>query len=400
MTARGWSGRIFLALAALAAGLVIAWLLPLHSRAPGSLAQSTNAAEASVEPSLKLTDEQIKTAAIDVTAAEPATLARRILVPGTIVPDANRIARVAVRLYGTVAELRKRPGDKVEKGEVLAVLESRELADAKSDYLAARLTNDLQQDLFRREKAMWDGRLSSEMQFLRSRNEAARAQVTADTTRQKLFALGVTAEEIAALPSQPEASMPRQEIRAPIAGRVAERRVDIGAAVGRDSLETELFVIVDLDRVWVELAISPADLPLVKAGEPVEIAIRSSAEKASGTVIFISPLLDKDSRSARATAEIANESGIWWPGSFVTTAITVEQKAVALAVPSAAILTIDGGKAVFVRTPEGFIKRDVVTGAGDDRLTEIVSGLAAGDRVASSNTFLLKSELLKGPAED
>ena len=58
-------------------------------------------------------------------------------------------------------------GDHVDKGEVVAVLESREVADAKSDYLAARLNNDLQQDLFEREKALWDKRISSEQQWLR-----------------------------------------------------------------------------------------------------------------------------------------------------------------------------------------------------------------------------------------
>src|SRR6266550_4598973 len=76
------------------------------------------------------------------------------IVPGTIVPQADRIAHVAVKLSSIVAELRKNIGDLVEKNEVLAILESRELADAKSEYLAARLTNEPQQDLFEREVAL------------------------------------------------------------------------------------------------------------------------------------------------------------------------------------------------------------------------------------------------------
>jgi membrane fusion protein, heavy metal efflux system len=63
-------------------------------------------------------------------------------------------------LSSIVAELRKNIGDPVEKNEVLAILESREVADAKSEYLAARLTNELQQDLFERDKALWDKRIS------------------------------------------------------------------------------------------------------------------------------------------------------------------------------------------------------------------------------------------------
>ena len=85
--------------------------------------------------------------------AGPATIAQRLTVPGTIVPNAERVAHVSVKLSGTVAELRKKIGDDVDKDEVIAVLESREVADAKSEYLAARLTNDLQQESTSRRQA-------------------------------------------------------------------------------------------------------------------------------------------------------------------------------------------------------------------------------------------------------
>ena len=77
-----------------------------------------------------LTDEQITEAHIDVASVEGGILARRIIVPGTIIPVADRIARVSVKLSGTVAELRKRIGDPVVRDEVVAILESREVADS------------------------------------------------------------------------------------------------------------------------------------------------------------------------------------------------------------------------------------------------------------------------------
>ena len=210
------------------------------------------------------------------------TIARKIIVPGTIVPEADRIAHVAVKLSSIVAELRKNIGDPVEKNEVVAVLESREVADAKSEYLAARLTNELQQDLFERDKALWEKKISSEQQFLRSRNEAARAKMRNDIARQKLFALGLTETEIAGLPNQPEALLRRQEVRSPIAGSVVERKVELGVAVGRDNLETELFVIADLGRVWVELAVSPEDVSQVRIGQTVSVTARGTAEDGEG----------------------------------------------------------------------------------------------------------------------
>jgi len=116
--------------------------------------------------------------------------------------------------------------------------------------------------------------------------------------------------------------------------------------------------------------------------------------------VFIGPMLDKDSRSARAVVEIANESGIWRPGSFVTAAIAFEEQPVALVVPVSAVQNMSAATVVFVRVPEGFEKRQVVLGQSDDRIVEVVSGLRPGEMIAVTNTFLLKAELLKALAED
>src|SRR5229473_5047416 len=132
---------------------------------------------------LPMSDEQIKLAQIETVRAGPESVAKRLVVPGTIVPHADHIVHVAVKLSGTVAELRKNIGDEVAKGEVIAVLESREVADAKSEYLAARLTNDLQQDLSARDKTLWDSRVGTEQQYLRSRNAAAQTGMRLNIAR-------------------------------------------------------------------------------------------------------------------------------------------------------------------------------------------------------------------------
>ena len=183
-------------------------------------------------------------------------------------------------------------------------------------------------------------------------------------------------------------------------GRVVERKVDLGTAVGRDNLETELFVIVNLERVWVDLAVGPADLPVIKEGQPVTVTTRGIKERADGNIVFISPLLDKETRAARVIAEIANREHTWRPGSFVTAAIAIEEQAIPIAVPAGAIQTVGGEKVVFIRTADGFEKRAVVVGRTDDRLVEIITGLRPGETVAATNTFPLKAELLKGSTED
>ena len=214
------------------------------------------------------------------------------------------------------------------------------------------------------------------------------------------MALGLAETEIAALPEAPEARLRRQDVRAPIAGRVVERKVELGTAVGRDNLETELFVVVDLTRVWVELSVAAGDLPLMKEGQRVGISARELSETAKGKIVFVSPLVDKETRTARVVAEIENTDGTWRPGSFVTAAIALNEREVPVVAPTTAIQKVEGRPIVFVRTKNGFEKREIVLGQREDQTVEIVSGLTSGETIAATNTFSLKAELSKPRDED
>jgi membrane fusion protein, heavy metal efflux system len=280
------------------------------------------------------------------------------------------------------------------------VLESREVANAKSEYLAARLNNDLQRNLYERDKILGDRHIISEQIVLRSEGAAGQAKINLDIARQKLLALGVAENELAVLPDEPETALRRQEVRAPISGRVVDRRVDLGAAVGRANLETELFTVADLDRVWVELAVGPTSLPAVAEGQIVSVAAHGLAKRAVGKIVFVSPIVEKETHSARVVAEIANPDGNWRPGSLVQAAIAIGQRCVAVAVPVSAVQTIGRTRIVFVRTQDGFERRPVTLGEGDDRLLEVLSGVREAETIAVSNTFVLKAELLKSVAED
>jgi len=393
--------------AVFAAGVAFAVWIPgiMTTLRPGVVAKKeapqaeTRAASAGRKQAVAMSDERIKLAQIELARVEPGDIAKRLTVPGTVVPDADRVAHVSVKLAGTVAELRKNIGDDVVKGEVLAVLESREVADAKSEYLAARLANELQQDLANRDKMLWDGRAIPEQQHIKSRNAAAQSAMRFDIARQKLMALGVEDREISEIPRANESSLRQQNIRAPIAGRLVERKVELGTAVGRDNLETELFVIVDLSKVWVELSVSSADLPLVREKQGVDITARAG-QAGKAQIVFVSPLLDKETRAARVVAALENPDRTWRPGTFVTAAIGLAQKQAAVVAPAAAIQTFDGRKIVFVRTADGFEKRDVNLGERDGGFVEVLSGLSAGETIAATNTFSLKAELSKPADED
>jgi cobalt-zinc-cadmium efflux system membrane fusion protein len=348
---------------------------------------------------IKLSDQQIAEAGIELGPASAGILSRRRFVPGTLVPAGDRIGRVAVRLLGTVAELRKRLGDRVEQNEVVAIIESREVADAKSEYLAIRVTDELQQTLFARAASLWQGKVVTENDYLRARASAQDARVKFNTARQKLLTLGLSEEQIATLPDQPAASLRQQELRSPIAGRIAERRVDLGALVGREGQESELYVVVDLSELWVDLSVAPADLPAIREGQEITLAIGTSGERAPARIIFVSPLLDRDTRAARVVASLANPNYAFRPGSFVTAEIPLSQDDAEVVVPRSALQTVKGERTAFVRTDRGFEARQVATGREDERAVEIVSGLFTGEIIATTNTFVLKAELGKTEAE-
>lgn len=358
-------------------------------------------ADEHAEEGLTLTDPQLKAAAIELKPVATGVLREHILVSGAIAPDTDRVARVAVNLPGTVSELRKRLGDPVEKGEVVAVIESRELSDAKSEYLAARLTNDLQQTLMARQQKLLEQKAVPENDYLRARLTAQDAQIRLDSARQKLLALGLRVDEIEKLPEQSVETLRKQALRSPIRGRIAERRADLGALVGREGQESEIFVVVDLDQVWVDLALSPSDAAKVREGATVRLIgkdIDKNHAQTTATIVFVSPLIDKDTRAARVIAALPNAGHGWRPGTFVTAEIFTGDSTATVVVPKSALQTVEGKTVVFVRDGDRFEAHAVRLGREDDDQVEIVAGVKPGEVIAITNTFTLKAALGKRDA--
>lgn len=347
---------------------------------------------------VKISPERISAAQIEVAPAGEGVLARRLTVPGVITPDSNRIARVAAKVIGTVSQLNKQLGDTVAKDEVVAVVDSREVAEAKSEYLAAQVNFDLQKTLFERTQTLFQSKFTPENQYLRTKTTFTEAQLRLELARHKLSALNVSEREIAQL-SRQTTGLQRYDIRSPIEGRVVERLVNLGAPVGGEGQAKELYVVADLSSVWVELSVPTADLPAIKEGQPVVIATNGDGKFSEGKIVFISPMLNQETRSARVIAAVDNNNLTWRPGSYVTAQVVVDQQPISLRVPRAALQTINGEQVVFVRTADGFEKREVVLGKGDDQAVEVVFGLDPGEVMAVSNSFVLKAELGKAEAE-
>lgn len=345
---------------------------------------------------VRLSDTQVKQFAVETAPAGPGKMRIEVTLPGEVALNADRVAHVVPRVPGVVREVRKNLGDIVRRGEIMAVLESRELADSRASLLAARERLTLAQSNFDREERLWQKKISAEQDYIQAKNGLAEANIELRTAEQKLRALGFSNEYVARLSNREDKAAILYEITAPFDATVTEKHISLGEVLKEDSAA---FVIADLMTVWVNLDVHQKDLPLVRVGQRVVISIGSSVPDASGRVDFLDPMATETNRTIHARVVIPNAGGRCRPGLFVSGRITVEDLKVPVLVPNDALLMIDGKTCLFLKEPGGFRLCEVSGGRTDGVATEILQGLAAGQAYVTKGAFTLKSELGKPEGE-
>jgi cobalt-zinc-cadmium efflux system membrane fusion protein len=346
------------------------------------------------EPLVRLSEAQQQQLGIALAVAQAGTLETSLTLPGTVGLNTERVVRIVPRIPGVVRAVRKRLGDAVRAGEVLAVIDSRELADAKASYLAAGERVTLAESTFLREKGLWEKKISPEQDYLEAKQALTEARIELQAAKHKLQALGLSAASLKQLASRPEGSLTRYEIVSPLAGTLIEKTVTAGELLKDD---TEAFVVADLSTVWVTLQVPPTALSTVQRGQRVVVSAGGMME-AEGNISYVAPVLLEETRTAATRVELPNPDGRWRPGLFVTATITSGDNTASVLIPKAAVQTIEGRPSVFVKTEEGFSPRPVTLGRANETHVEVVSGLSPGERYAATETFILKAELAKGEA--
>ncbi len=346
---------------------------------------------------VRLDEAAVKESGIEIAAAGPGKLQVHDTLSGEIAFNSDRLAHIVPRVPGVVREVRKNLGDTVRPGDVLAVLESRDLADAKAVYLAAVARLALTQANFTREENLRQEKITAEKDYLESKQALAEAQIALRSAEQKLHALGLTEEDLQALPSHPGTSYTRYEITAPLDGTVVEKHIVLGEVFKEDS--NPCFVIADLTSVWVDLKVHQQDLSHIRPGQAAVIKGGEDLQT-EGTIAFVSNIVVETSRMAFARMTIANPEGRWRPGLFVTGQIVIEEVSAPVVVPKDALVRLDGQTCVFLQTDRGFVPQTVMVGRSNDNSVEITAGLKAGQKYVSRGAYTLKSELNKPSVEE
>jgi cobalt-zinc-cadmium efflux system membrane fusion protein len=339
------------------------------------------------ERHIALTPEQTQAAGIIVASAGPAKLQAAARFEGEIRFDDDRTSHVVPRLAGVAEAVHANLGQRVQKGQVLAVIASTSLSEQRSELLTAQKRRELAQSTYERERKLWEEKISARQDYLQAQSALQEADIAVRNASQKLAAVGAAGSS---------AGLNRLEIRAPFAGTIVEKHLSLGEAVKEDA---NIFTVSDLSRVWAEFAVAPKDLATVRVGQRVVVSSTAFESKVEGDIAYVGALLGEQTRTARARVTLTNPQGAWRPGLFVTVSVLGEDQDVPLAVSAEAVQTIDEQPMLFMAAPEGFIATPVKVGRSDGRTVEILSGMKRGDRYAASNTFILKSELGKASAE-
>ncbi len=342
-----------------------------------------------------MTAAQIDKARIETALVMNGNLAKEIVVPGRVALNGDRQARIVPKLAGTVSKVMKNVGQAVTAGEVLAVIESRDIADAKAEYLGAWRAEELAKSVYDREQRLWKQKVTAEQEYITAKNTHQSAAIKLDLAQQKLRSVGFGDKDIDGLKKvSADGELREYIVKSPLSGVVTNRNVTLGQLLGTDR---EIFTIADLSTVWVEIALAPADLPFARIDQ--EVGVTGGALRATGKVVILSPVIDPDTRAAKAVVELDNKDGRWKLGDFVSAELLTGKIEANLVLPREAIQTIKGNRVVFVAHDKGFQMKPIAVGREDSRNVEVLSGVEFGESVAISNTFVLKAELGKAEAE-
>lgn len=309
-------------------------------------------------------------------------------VTGSITYDPNRVSQVGARTEGRVLTLRANLGDRVSRGQVLAVLESPEVGQIRAEERQAEELVRIARENYAREQGLARQGISSRKELLDAEADLRRNQAALRSAEDRLQVLGAAHDH---------GQGGRFSLVAPFAGSVVARDASPG---GMASPADTLFTVADLSRVAIELDVFERDLARVRRGQPVAVTVTAYPGRTfQGRVAYLGEVLDPQNRTVEARVEIPNPDGALKPGMFATARIQVGGGGPALVVvPQDAVQEVEGRRVVFVpgARPGEFRPAPVEVGETlDGGRVVIRAGLAPGARVVTAGAFALRSELAK-----
>ena len=306
----------------------------------------------------------------------------------------SRYSRVAPRIPGVIREVKAILGQDVDAGAVLALLESPDFGQAKSDYLQSLAILNLRQKTHEQEKSLFEKKITAGRELLQSTTALEESRLAVQRAAQKLSALGLSAEQVKELAEKQDTSA-LLEVKAPFAGRV----VEASAVPGEMSApEKPLFSVAAIERLWIAIDVYDTDIAKVEKDQRVFFVVEGlPGKRFPGKVVATGGEVDDRTRTVRVFADVKNVDGLLRAKMFGRAEISVKPPESKLLVPKEAVQNDGDCYLVFASpTPDVFQARKVQIGTVYEGGYEIAGGLASGEKVVTQGSFLLKTEVLRG----
>lgn len=329
---------------------------------------------------VRLSPAAVARSGIRLGAASRQPLSGALVVPAEVRLDPDRTAHIAPIVQSQVASVRAKLGDRVKKGQLLAELRSVELGEANADIAKTRAAVKVAEDRLARQRQLMDAGVGAQRALVEAEGELKQAKAVLDAARARARIYGGTSGG---------------RVTSPIAGTVIARHATPGEVASPDK---PLFVVADIDEVWVVGRVYEKDVGSIREGAAATVQLGAYPDRSwKGAIDYVSPVLDEATRSAEVRITLPNAERLLKPGLFGTIAVgTSDAGTPSLVVPERAVQEIDDRRVVFVPgAQEGeFRAVPVLTGARARGLVEIVRGIAPGQKLVIDGAFTLKSALL------
>lgn len=328
------------------------------------------------------TRDTARRAGIETATVEARSRTAGVEAPARILYDATRVSAVTARAPGVLRAVRVDVGARVERGAALAVVESAGVGADQSRLVAARAHVDVARANHARENELRGKGITSDREVLAARQELAVAEAELAAARASLGVIGGTS------------GAGRYTLTAPQDGVVTRRNATVGRLV---DVEEVLFEIVDTSTMWAEIDVPERELSRVAAGQAVTVVVQALGDRAlSGTIAYVAPEIDPETRTVVARAALANPDGALRANMLGTARIELGGPEGVLLVPGSAIQRARSVALVFARMDErSYEARRVRVGERHGELVEVQGRLRAGEQVATLGSFLLKTETLR-----
>ncbi|MGB4725582.1 MAG: efflux RND transporter periplasmic adaptor subunit [Sediminibacterium sp.] len=347
--------------------------------------------EAQVTNTVTLTKAQLDLAKLSIGNLSAMQMHKTIKVNGFMdVPPQNMLS-VSIPMGGYVKKANLIPGQKVNKGTVLAVLEDASYVSLQQDYLTAKSKLVFLEADYNRQKALNASKSSSDRQFQLALSEFESQKYLVKSLSEKLQLMGI-------VPAQLSENNISKSIafKSPMSGYVTKVNVNAGKYVAPTDV---LFEIMDPSDLHARLVVFENDATAIKKGNKVKFTENNKPSKTyEAEVHVITPNIENE-RTTEVHCDLISKNTGLFPGTFVNAEIELNNVEVQV-IPAASIVKWQNKSYVFVETGVAtYVMIPVVTGMESKGMVEIVSGITAAQKVVVANAYTLLMKLKNSSEE-